>query len=75
LQDAEPIVLGGEPGNQRTLITQAECATAGGSIVGDIGNGAIHRPEYRCESGQPPIAGIRFLEGEPIPTEGAVCCL
>jgi len=59
----------------RPQMTRAECKAEGGKVIGDIGNGAIHRPEYRCESGNPPIASIRFLEGEPIATEGEVCCL
>jgi len=60
---------------QRPLITRAQCLSEGGSIIGDIGNGAIHQPEYRCESGEPPIARITYLEGEPIAAEGEVCCL
>lgn len=60
---------------EKPLMTRAECATNGGTVVGDIGNGAIHRPEYRCESGLAPIARITYLEGEPIATEGEVCCI
>jgi len=59
----------------RPLLTRAQCRAEGGTVIGDIGNGAIHRPEYRCESGQPPIARITYLDGEPIATEGEVCCL
>jgi len=59
----------------RTPMTSAECATAGGIVVGDIGDGAIHREEYRCESGMAPIGRITFDEGEPTPIEGAVCCI
>lgn len=59
----------------RPLMTRAECTNAGGQVIGDIGDGAIHRPEYRCESGEPPIARITYLEGEPIAAEGEVCCL
>jgi len=75
----EPGIGGGIPfdntGGARPLMTRAECSMAGGSIIGDIGDGAIHRPEYRCESGEPPIARITYLEGEPIAIEGEVCCL
>jgi len=59
----------------RPLMTRAECASIGGQVIGDIGDGAIHRPEYRCESGNPPVARITYLEGEPIAPEGEVCCL
>lgn len=58
----------------RPKLTRAECEAKGGSIVGDIGNGAIHRPDYTCASGQPPLGSIRPAEGEPIATEGEVCC-
>jgi len=82
-------VAGGDPGPDggdssdipfdnsegRPLMTRAECTMAGGSIIGDIGDGAIHKPEYRCESGEPPVARITYLEGEPISIEGEVCCL
>lgn len=60
---------------ERPKLTHDECLAEGGMVIGDIGNGAIHRPEYRCESGQPPIGTIMPSEGEPIPVEGAVCCL
>ena len=56
------------------LITRAQCLAGGNTIVGDIGNGAIHEDDYLCPSGSSPIAGIRFLDGEPIATEGEVCC-
>lgn len=66
----------GEPSepSDRASLTNAECEAQGGVIVGDIGDGAIHRPDYRCESGQPPIGTIRAAEGEPIGVEGSVCC-
>ena len=31
-----------------STMTAEECTSAGGEVVGDIGDGAIHRPEYRC---------------------------
>jgi hypothetical protein len=44
-------------------------------IVGDIGDGAIHSPDYVCESsGLPPIGTIIPQEGELITREGEVCC-
>jgi len=58
----------------RPLVTSTECQAQGGSVVGDIGDGAIHRPEYRCANGQPPLGTIKAEQGEPVATEGAVCC-
>ena len=67
------------PGNPdvtaRPPMTSAECEAKGGSVVGDIGDGAIHRADYACEGGQPPIGSIKPAEGEPIAIEGSVCCL
>jgi hypothetical protein len=63
-----------EQTTQRPLVTSAECQAGGGTIVNDIGDGAIHRPEYRCENGQSPTGTIRAESGEPIAIEGAVCC-
>jgi hypothetical protein len=62
------------PASDRASLTGAECQAQGGTVVGDIGDGAIHKPDYVCESGQKPIANIRVAEGEPTPIEGAVCC-
>jgi len=56
-------------------LTSAQCASQGGTVVGDIGDGAIHRPDFRCASGASPIGQITYLEGEPIANEGAVCCI
>lgn len=53
---------------ERPSMTAEECEAAGGSVVGDIGDGAIHRPEYVCPSGQPPVGSI------PLGVEGSVCC-
>lgn len=62
-------------GSAATPLTAAECAAAGGQVVGDIGDGAIHRPEYRCpNSGQPPLGAVAPEEGQPMAIEGAVCC-
>lgn len=55
-------------------LSRAECEAKGAKVVGDIGDGAIHRPDYVCESGKPPLGSIRPAEGEPIATEGEVCC-
>jgi predicted small lipoprotein YifL len=60
---------------QGSPLTAESCTAAGGEVVGDIGDGAIHRPEYRCpNSGQPPLGPIAPEPGEPIAIEGAVCC-
>jgi hypothetical protein len=53
---------------ERPSMTAEECEAQGGQVVGDIGDGAIHRPEYRCESGEPPVGSI------PLGVEGSVCC-
>ena len=62
------------PAGERATLSAAACTEQGGQVVGDIGDGAIHRPEYRCVSGLPPIADIRPAEGEPVAVEGSVCC-
>jgi len=55
--------------------TRQECVDQGGSVVGDIGDGAIYQENYRCESnGAPPVANIVPAEGEPVAIEGEVCC-
>jgi hypothetical protein len=63
--------------SERDEVTREECEEAGGSIVGDIGDGAIFEAAYVCEkSGMPPIANIlQDANGTaPIATEGEVCC-
>lgn len=60
--------------SDRPSLTGAECQEKGGTVVGDIGDGAIHRPDYVCESGQPPLGTIKAAEGEPVAVEGSVCC-
>jgi hypothetical protein len=60
--------------DQRPALTAAACEAQGGKVVGDIGDGAIHRPEYRCESGEPPIGSITPDAGGPVAIEGSVCC-
>ncbi len=56
------------PSAERPETTAAACEAAGGSVVGDIGDGAIHRPDYRCPDGQAPTGSI------PLGVEGSVCC-
>jgi hypothetical protein len=62
-----------EPADDEPL-TRAVCEKRGGTVVGDIGDGAIHKPDYRCPSGEPPLGSIVPAQGEPIASEGAVCC-
>lgn len=61
--------------NARPEMTAAVCEEQGGKVVGDIGDGAIHEPDYRCpDSGEAPIGNVVAEPGEPIAIEGAVCC-
>jgi len=56
-------------------ITRTECEDQGGKIIGDIGDGAVLSDSYVCESnGEPPIAIVVAGPGEPIASEGEVCC-
>ena len=59
---------------ERPSMTAAECEASGGRVVGDIGDGAIHRADYTCEGGKPPTGNVKPAEGEPVAVEGAVCC-
>ena len=58
----------------RPELSRAECTASGGMVIGDIGNGAIHEPDYRCSNGKPPLGTIVPQPGEPIAIEGEVCC-
>lgn len=67
---------GDEP-SDRPQLTAQECEAKGGQVVGDIGDGAIHRPDYRCaDSGQAPVGDIvqRPSDDGPVAVEGSVCC-
>lgn len=63
-----------EPTPAPAGLTAEQCEASGGTIVHDIGDGAIHRPDYRCPSGAPPAGPIQIPEGNPVPIEGSVCC-
>lgn len=65
--------VAGESGERKSL-TQTECEAQGGSVVGDIGDGATRRPDYICPSGKPPLGNIAPPAGGPIAIEGNVCC-
>jgi hypothetical protein len=56
------------PSTERPEMTAEACEAQGGTVVGDIGDGAIHRPDYRCPGGEPPIGTV------PVGIEGSVCC-
>jgi hypothetical protein len=71
---AEPSASPTEPESKRPELTAEACEASGGAVVGDIGDGAVHRPEYRCPSGAQPSGTIRAAEGGPIGVEGSVCC-
>jgi hypothetical protein len=64
----------GAPTPGRKSLTQDECAAQGGSVVGDIGDGATHRPDYVCANGKPPLGNIAPPTGGPVAIEGSVCC-
>jgi hypothetical protein len=60
---------------ERPGITAAACEEQGGQVVGDIGDGAIHKPDYVCpDSGVAPIGSITAEPDGPVAVEGAVCC-
>jgi hypothetical protein len=72
-EEPKPASDGGD--DQRPSLTAAACEGQGGKVVGDIGDGAVHRPDYRCEgSGEAPIGSIVADPGGPVAIEGAVCC-
>jgi hypothetical protein len=64
----------GEGAPSRSAVTAEACEASGGSVVGDIGDGAIHRADYRCPSGKPPSGDIRAPVGGPMAVEGSICC-
>ena len=57
-------------------VTDEDCILMDGEIVGDIGNGAIFKDDYLCDSnGFPPIGMVQQDENsEVFYIEGAVCC-
>lgn len=63
-----------EPADDEPL-TAAACEAKGGTVVGDIGDGAIHKPGYRCSgTNAEPLGAIVADPGAPQAVEGAVCC-
>jgi hypothetical protein len=63
-----------EATTKRPELTAEACEASGGAVVGDIGDGAVHRADYRCPSGAEPSGSIRPPAGGPIAVEGSVCC-
>lgn len=84
VQDEEPFAIEGEVCCEQSLlvmeverdeVSRQECEEQGGEVVGDIGDGATQSADYICESnGEAPIANVVPVEGEPIASEGEVCC-
>lgn len=75
--DSEPINLrpDTDPADwQDQEYTRNECTAASGTVVGDIGNGAIFQDDYTCDNTLPPMGVIVPADGEPIAIEGEVCC-
>jgi hypothetical protein len=62
------------PAPERRALSQEACDSEGGTVVGDIGDGATQRPDYVCPSGKPPLGAIAPPEGGPTAIEGGVCC-
>ena len=72
--DETPPADGGNH-EQRPGLSAAQCEEQGGKVVGDIGDGAVHRPDYQCpDSGAAPIGSITAEPGGPVAVEGSVCC-
>lgn len=51
----------------RPTMTVEECEKVG-TLVGDPGDGSVHRPEFRCPNGSEPVGTV------PLGIEGSVCC-
>lgn len=71
--DTNPGLPGANHADRKTL-TEEECSSKNGKIMGDPGDGRIHRPNYICPSGKPPLGSVRYETGDMIPVEGSVCC-
>jgi len=69
-----PAAPTGSGATSRPALTAEECAAKHGTAVGDIGDGAVHRPDYVCPGGKPPIGSIEPAADGPVAVEGNVCC-
>ena len=75
VQTGKDLPTPSEPGGpSRPGVTEEECTTQGGQIIGDIGDGAVYQEAYMCPSGTPPIGNIVTNDQGPARIEGAVCC-
>ena len=66
-ETGETPLPGAEGTAGRPEMSAEECE-ARGTVVGDPGDGSVHRPEFRCPDGREPIGTV------PSGIEGAVCC-
>jgi len=75
--ESEVCCGGTDPSNtsaKREEYTRDEYLANNGTIVGDIGDGAIFQDNYVCESnGLPPLGNI-IQDEESFAIEGEVCC-
>ncbi len=55
-------------GSGRPEWTVAECDASGGEVIGDPGDGRVHRPDFECPGGTAPTAFVHSG------IEGSVCC-
>ena len=75
--DASGNVVCKTPTPSLPMVSVDECIdTVGGEIVGDIGDGSVFAPNYRCQTnGERPVGMIAYeKDGGPFPTDGAICC-
>jgi len=72
--EAAPETPPTDTGATRPALTAEQCTAQQGTAVGDIGDGAIHRPDYMCPSGKAPLGNISAAPGGPVAVEGEVCC-
>ena len=59
---------------EQPLLSVSDCEAMDGEVIGDIGDGRIHRPDFVCASGRRPLGRIEPGDPGPIPTDGSVCC-
>lgn len=71
-EPADP--TGSEPATGAEL-TATECKAQGGTVVHDMGDGAVHAADYHCPgSGKHPLGSIARGPDVEMADEGAVCC-
>jgi hypothetical protein len=73
--DSGPTAISTEVCCGQKVVSRQECTALNGTVIGDDGDGAIHRWDYLCENnGEAPIATIVRADGELIAIDGEVCC-